>query len=286
MLHMSRFPKQRWEKGPGPRGRRAFTLIELLVVVAIIALLVAFLVPTLGKAKELARRVQCASNNRLIGQGVWEFAGCHGGRGPGHAERSLPTVSSISWVNILNAEHYKGNRLVRVADKPVKNQICCPSMKPYGANLYPRPFMLNYNTTGGPDWAPNPPQGPYGIAVDLATVQQFYAPQVLSEYYLGTRLDIFPRYSYKFLVIENERASDEFACGDVGDGRVTLVAGDPTYPPWSGSGGVFAFRHLLPEDPALYQTMATANFLFIDSHVEVMTPMGQIQRADRTSIDN
>ena len=46
---------------------RGFTLIELLVVIAILSLLVAILIPSLNRAKYLAKNVICMSNSHQIG---------------------------------------------------------------------------------------------------------------------------------------------------------------------------------------------------------------------------
>jgi prepilin-type N-terminal cleavage/methylation domain-containing protein/prepilin-type processing-associated H-X9-DG protein len=54
--------------------RRGFTLVELLVVIGIIAVLISVLLPTLSKARESAKRAQCLSNLRTIGQTMWLYA--------------------------------------------------------------------------------------------------------------------------------------------------------------------------------------------------------------------
>jgi len=70
---------------PGAASKRqsfGFTLIELLVVVAIIALLIAMLLPSLSKATRVARQTVCGMNMRQVVTGANMFATDYAGKLP------------------------------------------------------------------------------------------------------------------------------------------------------------------------------------------------------------
>lgn len=64
------------------RGRYAFTLIEVLVVVAIIALLISVLMPSLARARAQSRVAVCLANLKQCGNGFGTYTADHKGRLP------------------------------------------------------------------------------------------------------------------------------------------------------------------------------------------------------------
>src|SRR5438477_9528189 len=83
--------------------RPGFTLIEVLVVVAIIALLVAILLPSLAKARLQARRTMCLNNIRSMEQAHWMYMTSNGGflieAALGHGSESDDL--KLAWITTL-----------------------------------------------------------------------------------------------------------------------------------------------------------------------------------------
>ncbi len=235
---------------------QAFTLIELLVVVAIIAILITLLVPSIASVRKKAETMACMEKLREIGRRISSYAMDHEGRFPGSGHRYKPSSSSISWVDILNFEQnlggvdwgnkqgWKHMPIQRMGMRPDKFTIYCPAMAPYGTLNHSRAYVMSSEATGGGGRAKkvDPPRVP-GLAFDV--------------YRLGAQVGGCARPSSTHLVVENMRANDGFSAS----GTIVNIGSDSKYPPWSGSGGVLAFRHDF-----------TMNVLFMDYHVENVGP--------------
>lgn len=75
----------------------AFTLVELLAVITIVTILIALLLPTLGRAKALARTTVCASNEKQIALLIREYTYDNSGYLPDNSSRPAPYRLQSKW---------------------------------------------------------------------------------------------------------------------------------------------------------------------------------------------
>ena len=90
---------EKWRKGKHFPKRKPenFTLIELLVVIAVIAVLAGLLLPSLQKARETAKVIQCRNSIRNIGLAVLTYSQDYQGWFPAHWDGKR----SKSWLDLL-----------------------------------------------------------------------------------------------------------------------------------------------------------------------------------------
>lgn len=155
---------------PGPRGTgsgcspaaRGFTLIDVLVSMAVIAILVGLLVPTLGRVQETSRRVVCQSNVRQVGLGLIMYADDFKGLLPTSRFVQSSSQSRDSTNNapqrtvtlrVPEEEQQRGRSswdglglLFQAEYLPASKVFYCPSH--WGENPYTR-YSLQWSQSGG-----------------------------------------------------------------------------------------------------------------------------------------
>jgi prepilin-type N-terminal cleavage/methylation domain-containing protein len=95
----------------GRSGRtRAFTLIELLIVVSIITLLIAILLPSLGRAREQAREVVCLSNLQQLGAGATMYMNDHRDFLPISPAEKMKYDPDSGLTHVITTCHWGGRR--------------------------------------------------------------------------------------------------------------------------------------------------------------------------------
>lgn len=136
--------------------RRAFSLIEVFVVIAIIALLVGILVPTLAGARESGRAAACGSNGRQLAIAWTAYANDYRERVMPlayWAESDIGTGSSIYWWGTYGSateevDHARGFIAAYMgSDLSRKSVYECPS-QPWGTYRSQGGFVQPTSTYG------------------------------------------------------------------------------------------------------------------------------------------
>jgi prepilin-type N-terminal cleavage/methylation domain-containing protein len=104
-----------------------FTLVELLVVISIIALLMAVLLPALGKAREQTRMVVCVSNLKQWGNIAFMYSESNNGRIWSGSTKPAPDGPGFWWPAQLDAktQPWRQNKLwfCPNSKRPIKNEL-------------------------------------------------------------------------------------------------------------------------------------------------------------------
>ena len=108
--------------------QRGFTLVEVLVVVAVMAVLISILLPSLGRAREDARRTVCLANLKHIGASLFSYASVNRELGP-QIMAPIDTRSPRTLLSLVGETVNLGLMVPKHVAEP--NVLICPSQKAF-----------------------------------------------------------------------------------------------------------------------------------------------------------
>jgi prepilin-type N-terminal cleavage/methylation domain-containing protein/prepilin-type processing-associated H-X9-DG protein len=219
--------------------KKGFTLIELLVVVAIIAVLIAILLPALGSARQRANEIVCQNNMRSSGQASSFFANENNERL--EVYHNLPNSTVYS----LPGEYYWSNLLIAKKYLPDHKSLLCPTMKPTADEAFDQ-----YRT--------------FGARIDTLCNTAYSQPGRPSEYFMEVSIKGSTLYRNDYIQIN--RISD-FS-------RFFYIA-DSVFPPgwgdWTGTqNGCLYFVAGATSAYMCHSNGQTLNAWFFDGHAAAL----------------
>lgn len=111
------------------KHKNFFTLIELLVVIAIIAVLASMLLPSLGKARNMARKMTCFNNMKQVGTMVQFYISDHGDYLPAFTYDNYPTIAGNNhpFRKLMSAGYYTSSFYYTTYSKNPNKFLFCPT---------------------------------------------------------------------------------------------------------------------------------------------------------------
>jgi prepilin-type processing-associated H-X9-DG protein/prepilin-type N-terminal cleavage/methylation domain-containing protein len=239
-------------------NQTSFTLIELLVVVAIIAVLVALLLPALASARMNAETGVCSSNLQKIGMGFILYTEEFNGTLPA-AVWVYPNGERITWDNLLGGNKYLSAPIQFPPSEAGRKSIfACPSDQIERASAIPEhadwvlPRSYGMTMWKYPYWAYAYPGWYHRVSVFSLPSQQF----LLTEWHnpWNIRGPDWPGF-----YVSRELWEYGYEVGDVNQ-----YPGHPVV-------------QMAPRKIGGYHGKGIINYLFLDGHVErlAMDPAGK-----------
>ena len=239
-------------RDPHELRRRAFGLVEMLVTIAVIALLLGLLLPTLARARESANRAKCLSNLRQLALAFTAYLNDNKGRFPRPAQNGVQTPED--WVHFQRWRSPSEGAIAKYLGDPFNPAVYrCPSDDPASHRTFTvESLQVQY---------------PYSYTVNELICRIAWRGPTM-------RINQVRNASEKILLIDEAASTIDDGCWAWQANQGGSGEGDPR--------NVLSVRHDRKAEQTAKLRAGRGNAAFVDGHVEFI---GRIESFDARYFD-